>query len=72
MLINFFDSKGIVHKESVPPGQTVNQTFYLQILERLRNRVVRVRREIANTWFLQQRQRTKSHIIRCEGIYGST
>jgi len=31
----------------------VNQTFYLQVLKRLRNRVVRVRREIANTWFLQ-------------------
>jgi len=36
----------------VPPGQTVNQTFYLQVLERLRNRDVRVRREIANTWYL--------------------
>jgi len=49
---NSFYSKGIVHKEFVPPGQTVNQTFYLQVLERLRNRVVCVRREIANTWFL--------------------
>jgi len=36
----------------LPPGQIVNQTFYLQVLERLRNSVVRVRREIANTWFL--------------------
>ena len=36
----------------MPPGQTVNQTFYLQVLERLRNRIVRVRREIANMWFL--------------------
>ena len=53
LLIIFFYSKGIVHKEFVPPGQTVNQTFYLQVLERLRNRVVRIRREIANTWFLQ-------------------
>ena len=24
----FFDSQEIVHKESVPPGQTVNQTLY--------------------------------------------
>jgi len=29
MLICFFDSQGIVHKELVPPGQTVNQTFLL-------------------------------------------
>jgi len=49
---NFFYSKGIVHKEFVPPEQTVNQTFYLQVLKRLRNIVVPVRREIANTWFL--------------------
>ena len=27
MLICFFDSQGIVHKECVPPGQTLNQTF---------------------------------------------
>ena len=28
MLICFFDSEGIVHKEFVPPGHTVNQTFF--------------------------------------------
>ena len=39
MLINFFDSQGIVHKEFVPPSQTVNQTFYREVLERLRKRV---------------------------------
>ena len=48
----FFYSKGIVHKKFVPPGQTVNQTFYLQVLERLRNRVRYVRGEIADKWFL--------------------
>jgi len=53
MLIIFFDSKRIIHKEFVPPGQTVNPTFYLQVHERLRNRVMRVCCEIANTWFLQ-------------------
>jgi histone-lysine N-methyltransferase SETMAR len=52
MLIIFFDSKGIVHKEFVPPGQTVNRTFYLQVLKRLRNRVRRVRAEIADKLFL--------------------
>ena len=39
----FFDNQGIVHKQFVPPGQTVNQTFYGEVLERLRKRVARVR-----------------------------
>jgi len=52
MLICFFDSKGIVHKEFVPPGQTVNQTFYREVLERLRKSVARVRPGIARTWML--------------------
>ena len=52
MLICFFDSQGIVHKEFVPPGQTVNQTFYREVLERLRKRVARVRPDIARTWML--------------------
>jgi len=45
----FFDSQGIVHKEFVPPGQTVNRTFYREVLERLRKRVARVRPSIAHT-----------------------
>ena len=52
MLICFFVSQGIVHKEFVPPGQTVNQTFYREVLERLRERVARVRPGIARTWML--------------------
>jgi len=55
MLICFFfifDSQGIVHKEFVPPGQTVNQTFYREVLERLRKRVARVRPGIECTWML--------------------
>ena len=52
MRICFFDSQGIVHKEFVPPRQTVNQTFYLEFLERLRKRVARVRPGIARNWML--------------------
>ena len=36
MLICFFDQKGIVHKEFVPPGQTVNAAFNTEVLKRLR------------------------------------
>ena len=53
MIIFFFDSRGIVHKEFVPPGQTVNHPFYKDVLERLRKRVQRVRRDIADDWVLQ-------------------
>jgi len=52
MLICFFDSQGIAHTEFVPQGQTVNQFYYREILERLRKRVVRVQPSIANNWML--------------------
>jgi len=52
MIIVFFDSRGIVHKEFVPPGQTVNHTFYKDVLERLRKWVQRVRTDIADDWVL--------------------
>jgi len=50
MLVCFFDSMGIVRKEWVPAGQTVNQYYYKDILERLRKRVIRVRPNIATDW----------------------
>ena len=46
MLICFFDSQGIVHKEFVPLGQTVNQTFYREVFERLKKTVARVRQAL--------------------------
>ena len=36
MLICFFDSQGVVHKEFVPQGQTVNKQNYREVLEWLR------------------------------------
>ena len=54
MLICFFDQKGIVHKEFVPPGQTVNAAFYVEVLKRLRENVRRKRPDQwrNNTWLL--------------------
>ena len=46
----FFDSRGIVHKEFVPPGQTVNHAVYKDILEWLQKRLQRVWRDIADDW----------------------
>jgi hypothetical protein len=36
MLIVFSDIQGIVHKEFVPSGKTVNGKFYCEVLKRLR------------------------------------
>ena len=35
MLISFFDVDGIVYREFVSPGHTVNQMLYLNVLKRL-------------------------------------
>ena len=45
MLVCFYDSKGIIHKEFVPEGQTVTANVYLSILKRLLKRIFRVRSE---------------------------
>ena len=54
MLICFFDQKGIVHEEFVPPGQTVNVAFYVKVLKGLRENVRRKRPDKwqNNTWLL--------------------
>jgi len=35
----FFDTKGIVNKEFVPPGKTVNGKFYTDTLRRLKQNI---------------------------------
>jgi len=54
MLLNFFDIRGIVHYEFVPTGQTINQVYYLEVLERLREKVRWKRLEpfANNSWIL--------------------
>jgi hypothetical protein len=54
MLIVFFDIQGIMHKEFVPPGQTVNGKFYCEVLKRLRESIRRKRPDKwkKNHWFL--------------------
>jgi len=54
MIITFFDIKGIVHKEFVPTGQTVNSGFYCEVLPRLRKKVRRHRPRLwrEQTWLL--------------------
>jgi len=43
ILIIFFDSQGLLHKEFVPVGKTVNAEFYKGEMDRLLKRIQRVR-----------------------------
>jgi len=54
MLIVFFDWKGIVRREFVPRGETVNREFYFKVMKRLREAVRRKRPEAwtNKTWML--------------------
>jgi len=49
MLIVFFDSQGIVHKEFVQEGCTVNAEYYKGVLDRLISRIRRVRPALYRT-----------------------
>jgi histone-lysine N-methyltransferase SETMAR len=54
MLNVFFDIRGIVHREFVPQGQTVNTKFYCEVLRRLRENIRRKRPDLwhAKNWIL--------------------
>ena len=49
LLTVFFDYKGIVHHEYAPHGQTVNQVYYIEVLQRLRDAIRRKRPELHST-----------------------
>jgi len=40
-LIVFFDIKGIIMIELVPPGQAVNQKYFIEVLIKLREKVIK-------------------------------
>jgi hypothetical protein len=47
MLIAFFEAEGPVHHEFLPQRQTMNQTLYITVLQRLRDAV---RRKLPHVW----------------------
>jgi hypothetical protein len=54
ILITFFDITDIVHFEFFPQGQTVKQTYYVEVLKQLREAVRRKRLEFwPNDWILR-------------------
>jgi len=54
VLVIFFDWQGVIHKEFVPEGETVNAVYYKRVMERLLNRIRRVRPGMfeSGDWFL--------------------
>lgn len=54
LLVTFFDYKGLIHREFIPEGQTINQHVYLSILRRLREAVRKKRPDkwVARNWIL--------------------
>jgi len=54
IVADFLDIRGIVHYEFVPTGQTVNQVYCLEVLERLCEKVTQKRPELFanNSWIL--------------------
>ena len=54
MLVIFFDWQGVIHKEFVPEGETINTLYYKGLMERLLNRIRCVRPGMCESgdWFL--------------------
>lgn len=54
MLTVFFDSRGVIHHEYLPKGQTVNKEYYLSLMRRLRESIRLKRPELwaDNSWLL--------------------
>ncbi|CAK9826899.1 Mariner Mos1 transposase [Anthophora retusa] len=68
MLTVFFDCRGVVHFEFLPPGLRVSKEYYVSVLKRLRENVRRKRSELwrNNSWFLHHDNAPAhtSHIVR--------
>ena len=52
MLVIFFNWQGLIHKEFVPEGETTNAVYYKGVMERLLNRIWRVRPGMCEIWWL--------------------
>ena len=69
MLVCFFNSQGVVHKEFVPQGQTVNKQYYREVLERLKKGSSCPVRDCGHL-DAASRQCSLSHCHLREGIFG--
>jgi len=62
MLIVFFDKRGLIHKEFLPQGKTVNAVFYKEDIQRLHKAVKRKRPDFAERW-PPTRKRSGAHSV---------
>jgi hypothetical protein len=63
MLITFFDIKGSIHYEFFPQGQTVNKTYYTEIMKWLHEAVCR--RDLNSAPTIGFSTMTKPQLTRC-------
>lgn len=49
IMLFFFDNERVVHKGFVPHGQTVTAIYYVDVLERLQKRVIRMKGDFSAT-----------------------
>jgi len=69
-IVASFYIRRIVHYECVPPGQTVNQVYYLQVLEMKREYVRRKRPEnFANNSWILHHDNAPAHTALCVREY---
>jgi len=74
MLVIFFDWQGVIHKEFVPEGETINAVYYKVVMERLLNRIRRVRPGMCESGdrFLFARQRPVPQRDNRQAVFGPT
>jgi hypothetical protein len=61
MLIVFFDIKGVIFEHCVPEGATVNQHYYKNVLQTLRERIRKKRTELWKNSFILHQDNAPAH-----------
>jgi len=74
MLVIFFDWQGVIYKEFVPEGETINAVYYKGVMERLLNRIRRVRPGICESgdWFLLHDNTTSLNTRNRQAVFDPT